>query len=173
MITIPSYIPPSKGGTSRSRTPGYSRNASRRSTRQSATSTPTHPSSKLPTSTRLTGPATSARTLRARPLRARPKSAPAAPAATSTSPSPAHGLGEPFPLQAGRRPTWRRSEGLWRTPRTSWTCSPMPSRTSTRPWAGTRTRKQDQKALAQIYGTARGAAHRLIDYHRNNSPDLR
>ena len=31
---------------------------------------------------------------------------------------------------------------------------------------------QDQGALAQIYGTARGAAHRLIDYHRNNSPDL-
>ena len=26
---------------------------------------------------------------------------------------------------------------------------------------------QDQKALAHIYGIARGAAHRLIDYHRN------
>lgn len=32
------------------------------------------------------------------------------------------------------------------------------------------TGNQDQDALAQIYGIARGAAHRLLDYHKNN-PD--
>ncbi len=32
------------------------------------------------------------------------------------------------------------------------------------------TESQDQTALAQIYGIARGAAHRLMDYHQNN-PD--